>query len=234
MVFDNLKEQILGKFRQKLREADCHHRVTKPYSPWQQAAEGCIRKLKRGSSHNMLRMGLPKPLWDHSLELEALVRSCTSNDIYMTAGQVPETLMTGDTADISHIAEFVWFNWVMFQEEVPGYPNNKMTLGRYLGLATDTGSALTFRILKANGQFNCRTTVQPLNDDELQSSVHQKEHQDFNQSIVTHLGPAATADDFEAEDLTPDPVYFDNAHIIDPDYGDAEITPEMGDNYLTA
>jgi hypothetical protein len=51
---------------------------------------------------------------------------------------------------------------------------------------------------------------------------------------VTHLGPAATADDFEAEDLTPDPAYFDDTNIIDPDYGDTEITPEMGDNYLTA
>jgi hypothetical protein len=51
---------------------------------------------------------------------------------------------------------------------------------------------------------------------------------------VTHLGPAATADDFEADDLTPDPAYFDDANIIDPAYGNAEITPEMGDNYLTA
>jgi hypothetical protein len=88
--------------------------------------------------------------------------------------------------------------------------------------------------LKANCQFVCRTIVQPLNDDELQSSVHQKERQDFDQSIVTHLGSAATADDFEAKDLTPDPAYFDDTHIIDPDYGDAEITLKMGDNYLTA
>ena len=96
-------------------------------------------------------MGLPKPLWDHSLELEALVHSCTSNDIYMTAGQVPETLMTGDTANISHIAEIAWYDWVMFRDKVPGYPDNKMTLGRYLGPATDTGSAFTSKILKANG-----------------------------------------------------------------------------------
>ena len=106
-------------------------------------------------------MGSPKPLWDHSFELKARVHSCTSNDIYMTAGQVLETLMTGDTADISHIAEFAWFNfnWVMFWDEVPGYPNNKMTLGRYLGPATDTGSALRSKISKAIGQFVCRTMV---------------------------------------------------------------------------
>jgi len=106
MVTDGSKEQTQGNFRRKLREADCHLRVTKPYSPWQQATEGCIREIKRGSSCKTISMSSPKPLWDHWLELEALVHSCTCNDIYMTAGQVPETIMTGSTADISHIAEF--------------------------------------------------------------------------------------------------------------------------------
>jgi hypothetical protein len=32
--------------------------------------------------------------------------------------------------------------------------------------------------------------------------------------------------------LTPDPDHFDDIDPIDPDYG--EITPEMGDNYLSA
>ena len=40
--------------------------------------------------------------------------------------------------------------------------------------------------------------------------------------------------DFPAENLTPDPNHFDDTDIIDPDYGDAEITPKMGDNYLSA
>ena len=34
--------------------------------------------------------------------------------------------------------------------------------------------------------------------------------------------------------MTPDPDPFDDIDPIDPDYGDAEITPEMGDNYLSA
>jgi hypothetical protein len=143
MVTDGLKEQTLGDFRQRLREADCHPRVTKPYSPWQQAAEGCIREVKRGSSRKMISTGSPKPLWDHCLELEALVRSCTCNAIYMTAGQVPETIMTGSTADISHIAEFGWYDWVMHRNNVPSYPDDKLILGRYLGPATDIGLALT-------------------------------------------------------------------------------------------
>ena len=159
MVTDDSKEQTQGDFRRKLREADCHPRVTEPYSPWQQAAEGCIRELKRGSTRKMIKTGSPKTLWDHCLELEALVRSNTSNDIYMTNGQVPETIMKGTTADISHIAEFGWYDWVMFRDNIPSYPDDKLILGRYLGPTLDTGSALTAKILKDNGQFVCRSTL---------------------------------------------------------------------------
>ncbi len=110
MIFDGSKEQTTADFKRKLREADYHGRQTEPYSPWQQAAEGCIRELKRGTSRKMIKTGSPKTLWDHCLELEALIRSSTSNDIDMTNGEVPETIMTGSTADISHISEFGWYD----------------------------------------------------------------------------------------------------------------------------
>jgi len=57
MILDNSKEQTLGDFKRKLREADCHLRQTEPYTPWQQAAEGCIRELKRGVSRKMIKTG---------------------------------------------------------------------------------------------------------------------------------------------------------------------------------
>jgi hypothetical protein len=146
--------------------------VTKPYSLWQQAVKGCIRKIKRGSLRKMISTDSPKPLWlwDHCLELEALVHSCMCNDIYMTAGQVPETIMTGSTTDISHIAEFGWYNWVMYQDNIPSYPDDKLILGRYLGPATDIGLALT--VPKSLNRIVCRLTLPHLTDEELQSSVH--------------------------------------------------------------
>jgi hypothetical protein len=79
MVTNNSKEQRKGDFRRKLHNVDCHPCVTKPYSSWQQAAEDCIHELKRGSTRKMLKTGSPKTLWDHCLELEALVCSNTSN-----------------------------------------------------------------------------------------------------------------------------------------------------------
>ena len=43
----------------------------------------------------------PAKLWDHCVEIEALIRSHTALDIYELQGQVPETLLSGKTADIS-------------------------------------------------------------------------------------------------------------------------------------
>jgi hypothetical protein len=153
MIMDSSKEQTLGEFSRKLKQADCHKQQTKPYSPWMNAAEGCIHELKRGASQKMLRTGSPKTLRDHCIELEACIRSCTVNDIYETNGETngetPETIMTGSTADISHICEFGWYDWVMFRDNTPTFPDNKMTLGWYLGPAVDIGMALSAKISSA-------------------------------------------------------------------------------------
>ncbi len=129
MVLDGLKEQSKSDYMRKLCEADCHARQTEPYSPWQQAAEGCIRKLKRGVSRKMIKTSSPRVLWDHCSELEALIHLSTSNDIYITNGKVPETKLTGSTANISHICEFGWYDWVMFRDNLPAFPDVKLILG---------------------------------------------------------------------------------------------------------
>jgi hypothetical protein len=83
----------------------------------------------------------------------------------MTAGQVPDTIITGNIADFSHNAEFGCYDWVMFRDNKPSYPDNKLILGGYLGPAIDTGLALTAMILKSNGVFVCRLTLQHLTDE---------------------------------------------------------------------
>ncbi len=232
MVFDGLKEQCKGDFKRKLRKADCHTRQTEPYSLWQQAAEGCIRKLKCGVSRKMIKTGSPRVLWDHCIELEALIRSLTSNSVYMTNDEVLETIMTGSTANISHICEFGWYDWVMFWDNILTFSDVKLILGQYLGPATNVGSALTTKILESNGQTVCRSTLRHLNDEEIHCPIHQEMRRVFDETIGNHLGPNATDQDFPAEDLTPDYDFYDDDHDLNPDLGDLEVTLEMGVAYL--
>ncbi len=89
-------------------------------------------------------------------------------------------------------------------------------------------------MLKSNGVFVCSSTLQHLTDEELDSSIHKDTRRKFDESIEHHLGPAALPQDFPAEDLTPDPTYHDDTNAMDPEYGDAEVTPKIGNNYLSA
>ncbi len=182
----------------------------------------------------MIKTGSPKCLWDHYLELEAYVRSCTSNDIYMTAGQVLETIMTGNTANISHIAEFGWYDRVMYPDNETSFPDDKLILGHYLGPAIDTGLALTAKILKSNGVFVCRSTLRHLTDEEPTSSVHKDMRRKYDELIEHHLGLAALPQDFPAEDLTPDTTYYDDTNAMDLEYSDTEVTPKIRGNNLSA
>ena len=54
----------------------------------------------------MLKYGCPKSLWDHCIELEALILSHTALDIHGLEVQDPETVMSGQTGDISSLCEF--------------------------------------------------------------------------------------------------------------------------------
>jgi hypothetical protein len=121
----------------------------------------------------------------------------------MTNGEVPETIMTGSTADISHICEFGWYDWVMFSM-FPLSLIKKLVLGHYLGPATDVGSALTVKILKSNRQTVCRSTLRHLNNEELYCPIQKEMHRSFDESITHHLGPTAKDTDFPAADLTPE------------------------------
>jgi hypothetical protein len=64
----------------------------------------------------MLKTSAPHPLWDYCTELKAYIRSHTAHDLYTLKGEVPETLMTGLTADISELCEFEWYQWVYLKQ----------------------------------------------------------------------------------------------------------------------
>ena len=40
MIMDGSKEQILGDFSRKLRDAGCHRKQIEPHSPWMNLCEG--------------------------------------------------------------------------------------------------------------------------------------------------------------------------------------------------
>jgi len=115
----------MGTFRKKARELGCHIKQVEPHSPWQNAAEGAIRELKYGPGKKMMASGAPHKLWDHCIELKSYICSHTALDIYELQVQVPETILSGQTADISPFVECQWYEFVKWFDSGATFPELK-------------------------------------------------------------------------------------------------------------
>jgi hypothetical protein len=146
----------------------------------------------------MVKKKSPKVLWDFCLTLASLVRSNIAHDIYQLKGQVPESIMTGKTSDISHICEFEWYEWVMYHED-KGYPENKAKLGRYLGpTEPGIGSVMSYYVLQHNGEVVAKRTIRKLTPQEQEDETMSREQQAFDGKVTQKLGDPMLDQDLAA------------------------------------
>ena len=63
-------------------------------------------------------------------------------DIYELQGKVPETLLSGKTADISPSIEHEWYDFVKWFDHGISFPEPKEVHGRWLGPSMEIGPAM--------------------------------------------------------------------------------------------
>jgi hypothetical protein len=125
------------------------------------------------------------------------------HDSFELQGEVPETLMISQTADISALAEIGFFDWVWWYDQPASFPDEKRKIGRYLGPSRNHGSEMCSKILKANGNTRHTATFVALTDDEMQDTEVQKLQEVFNRTLREALGPGIEKGDYP-EDETPE------------------------------
>jgi hypothetical protein len=135
------------------------------------------------------------------MERRAYIRSLTQRDTVSLEGQVPETKVSGETADISPWALFDWYEWVMFRDTGVSDPADKWVLGRDLGPSIDVGPAMSRKVLKANGQVMNRSSVRSLTQEEIHSPVHIKLREEFDKSVHEKLGEGFRPEDIDDPDM---------------------------------
>jgi hypothetical protein len=59
-----------------------------------------------------------------------MIWSHTALDLFELQGQVPETIVSGQTADISPFIEYLWFDWIIYYDRVASFPDLKERLGQ--------------------------------------------------------------------------------------------------------
>ena len=121
--------------------------------------------------------------------------SHTAHPIWQSKGRVPETVMTGHTADISQFAEVGWYDWIQFKDTQIGYPESQWNLGRYLCPSFDVEPAICAKILNENGEVVHRTTYRPLTPNEYRDPVTMEKMKKFNKAIKNRHGSGTTYED---------------------------------------
>ena len=188
----------------------------------------------------MAATNTPACLWDLSLVYQALVRSHTALNIRELQGEVPATLLTGDTCDISFICEFGWYEYVWYLSPEDQSLERKR-IGRYCGPSFDVGDFLCARILTDKGRFVSRTSVFPLKPEELSNDEVKKKLEAYETMLKDKLGERykpLPEDDEDVEETTPQ---YEPYEPIEPDdtapdeLAEAdEIQHEAFDKYISA
>jgi hypothetical protein len=167
----------------------------------------------------------------------------SKTDIYKLDGQVPETKMLGQTADISFICGFAWYDWIYFNASIAGFPDPKMQLGRYLGPTDpDAGSVLTAKILANSDDVVRRNTFRLLTDRELESKEVLDEQVTFDDKVHKQLGDPFSIEKDMQDALNFSSVSHDLVVFDDDDHQgtllfDDQVSsyePDVLDGYLTA
>ena len=248
-VSDNSLEQRQGKFRKKIRSYGSDLRQTDTYSPWQNQAEDGIRELKKSAGRSMAVKKTPIKLWDHCYEWQSKVTSHTVRGHYKLQSEVPETLLTGQTADISPLAEYGWYDWVKYYD----HSTHGEGLGRWLGPTHDSvGSAMTSKVLKKNCTVLITATIRPLTQDEWNNPEERKLRHEFDEQVTHRLGQPCNEENIvEVDPDAVTPTYepysddVDGSRGAQPDDGpvpdqatdnitDGPDTPDIHDHYIGA
>jgi hypothetical protein len=185
MVMDGSKEQTSygSQFQKTLRWLKCSARVTEPYSPWQNYAEGTIGLLAKQWRNRMATKKVPSRLWDYGIvyDSEILSRTCS-----VEGARTGYEHVTGETPDVSEWLDFSFYDPVWYWDMPSDEPKGS-NIGRWLGVAHRVGSDMCYWVLKDNGTVVSRTTVQHITIDDLAKDDTARKLHEFDEKVKERL-----------------------------------------------
>ena len=246
VVSDGAKEVTGKMWTDEINNYRMRHHITEPHSQWQNKAEAEIREVKRMIKHHMYKSQCPKRFWCYCGQWVAAIRRFLAHNMPNLEGTNPYERIHARTADISEYVQFDWYQFVWFLEPNEGGVQPRKSIGRWLGVASGTGSHLCYNILNSRGNVISRSSVAPIKSDEMMANDVIARMKEFDEEINLRFGndvPDAEIDDnimeiphfeyniFDDEDL-------DVVEPVNPELAAQEAdvipTPDAYDQYLTA
>ena len=113
---DNAMTLVKGTFEKKVNRAGSIIHPTEAHTPNKNKAESIAREYKWMYRREMHRSNSPLIYWDKCYQLQCLICSHTALGLPSLEGMTPIEKLTGDTGDMSHLAEFQWYQWIWYIE----------------------------------------------------------------------------------------------------------------------
>lgn len=242
---DHAESLTAGEFRRIANKGQVPIRPHEPYRPDQNLAEDTIREGTRMYHRFMSSRNIPKACWDRVFIYSLELRSHMALGHPMQEGECGATIISGNTADVSHLVDFSIYDWCWVLSPTHSSQDNKQ-LCRWLGPSFDVGSDLCFVCLTARGRYLHRTSVIPLNALERNSEDIKELKKKFTEELTNNLptgrsesisrGDSDEIDlrfmrplDGEDDDSTPEFERYEDDHL-DKDDEPFEAAPDEEEN----
>ena len=152
MEISNKAKDILRYLHIQDWQSEAHHQHQNP-------CERRYRDIKRTANRLMDRTNSPPNLWLLCLQYVCVLLNHTSSPALND--QVPMTILTGTTPDISMLLQFHWCQKVLFRKTEKSFPSaSPERVGYFVGFNEHVGHALTYAILDPEtSTILCRSEV---------------------------------------------------------------------------
>jgi hypothetical protein len=100
-------------------------------------------------------------------------------------GETRTTYLLGDTADISHLCQFAWYDWVWWLDPTDKPQNRK--LGRYLGPSLTSGDIMCSKVLTQKATIKIHSSVFPMSPEDRNSDVIKNPMNEFESELKDKL-----------------------------------------------
>jgi hypothetical protein len=198
MHTDDAKELTLGTWKKVCQGHGIAMSNTEAHSPFQNRTEGVIKEVKHHTQRFMSRTRSPKRLWEYCMVYVTDLRNRLALPLPQLNGRTPYEFLTGNTPDISEYLEFEWYQPIWIYNPAT-FPEQKRTIGRWIGVAHRVGQAMCYWVLPSSGIPIARTTIQAIATEELATREVMEQIYEYDTEIAIKLGP--TDDSADPKDL---------------------------------
>ena len=145
LISDRAQAETSRKVTDLLRMYRIRDYQSEPHHQHQNYAENRIGHIKRCANRVLERSGAPASCW--LLAVAYVVYLLNTTACGAIDFQIPLQVLTGQTADISAVLQFHFFEPVYFSIDQSFPSTSTEQRGRWVGFADSVGDALTWRIL---------------------------------------------------------------------------------------